>query len=104
VRGIWRPTKVRNGDNFSQLPIFLERFIEGGEDVRTRTTKRDAGNIDGADRGKEDAFNRGTRPKPDHVPRRNPVANDVELVFIEAVGLEDFVNLVCMILSGGEEA
>ena len=101
--GIWRPTKVRDGYSLFHPPTLPERFFESGEDVRTRAVERETGDVDGAGGGKVNAFDRCARPKLDDVPRRDFVADHVELFVVQAAGPEDLMNLVHMILGGGEE-
>lgn len=66
--------------------------------------KRDTGDVDGTGWGKIDTFDRSTWPESDNIARRDAVADHVGLFLVEAVGLEDFVNLVYVRLIGGEEA
>jgi len=66
--------------------------------------ERDTSDVDGGGGGKVNAFNRDAWSKFDNIARRDPIADDVELFFIKAVRLKDFVDFVYMRLVGGKKA
>ena len=103
VWSIWRSVEIRDGDGFFHPPALFEYFFESCEDVFSRTMKWDTGDTDSAGGREVDAFDRSTRSKFDDVPRRDFVTDHVELFFVKAMGPEEFVNLLHVVLGGGEE-
>ena len=65
--------------------------------------ERDTSDVDGGGGGKVNAFDRGAWSKLDNITRRDPVADDVELLLVGAMRRVNFVDFVYMGFIGGEK-